>query len=79
MEPFGAGGAAVAVAGPAALAGPARGATTPTIVIIGVGIAGLTCALALQDRGVHSEIYESSGRVGGGCTRTEPSSAPGSP
>jgi len=58
-------GAAVAVAGPAAFARPARGATTPRIAIVGGGIAGLACALMLQDKGVYSEIYESSGRLGG--------------
>jgi monoamine oxidase len=58
-------GAAVTVAGPAAFARPARAATSQRIVIVGGGIAGLTCALALQDKGVASEIYESSGRLGG--------------
>src|ERR671937_2339551 len=58
-------GAALAVAGPAAFARPARGATGARIAIVGGGIAGLTCALALQDKGVYAEIYESSGRLGG--------------
>jgi monoamine oxidase len=61
----GAVGAAVAVAGPAAFARPARGATAPRIAIVGGGIAGLACALTLQDKGVYSEVYESSGRLGG--------------
>jgi len=43
----------------------ARGANAPRIAIIGGGIAGLTCALALQDKGVAADVYESSSRVGG--------------
>jgi monoamine oxidase len=43
----------------------ARGASPPRIAIIGGGIAGLACALALQDKGVAADIYESSSRVGG--------------
>jgi monoamine oxidase len=61
----GAAGATVAVAGPTAFAQSARGATTSKIVIVGGGIAGLTCALALQDKGISSDIYESSARIGG--------------
>jgi monoamine oxidase len=37
----------------------------PRIAIVGAGIAGLNCALALRDRGIHATIYEASGRVGG--------------
>ncbi len=58
-------GAAVAVAGPAALARPARAAGAPRIAIIGGGIAGLTAALTLADGGLYADVYESSGRVGG--------------
>jgi monoamine oxidase len=58
-------GAAVAVAGPMALARPARAAGAPRIAIIGGGIAGLTAALTLQDKGVYADVYESSSRVGG--------------
>jgi monoamine oxidase len=61
----GAVGAAVAIGGPVALARSARAARTPRIAIIGGGIAGLTAALTLQDKGVYSDVYESSGRVGG--------------
>jgi monoamine oxidase len=43
----------------------ARGGTTARIAIIGGGIAGLAAALALQDKGVYADVYESSGRVGG--------------
>jgi monoamine oxidase len=58
-------GAAAAVAGPLALARPARAAAAPRIAIIGGGIAGLAAALTLQDKGVFADVYESSGRVGG--------------
>ncbi|MGC4091041.1 MAG: FAD-dependent oxidoreductase [Polyangiaceae bacterium] len=37
----------------------------PTIAIVGGGIAGLTCALKLADRGLASTVYEASGRAGG--------------
>jgi len=57
------------VAGSAYLADHARAArgagSQPRIAIIGAGIAGLTCALALQDKGVFADVYESSSRVGG--------------
>jgi monoamine oxidase len=53
-------GAAVAIAGPVALARPARAATNGTrIAVVGGGIAGLTCALMLQDKGVACDVYES--------------------
>lgn len=50
-----------------ALAGPARVAlgATPTIVIVGGGIAGMSCALSLSDKGVGATVYESSNRIGG--------------
>ncbi|MBC7978098.1 MAG: FAD-dependent oxidoreductase, partial [Myxococcales bacterium] len=40
-------------------------AQQPKVTIIGGGIAGLTCALTLRDRGFDSTVYEASGRVGG--------------
>ena len=62
------------VAGAGALAGSAyfaeharaaKGSTNARVAIIGGGIAGLTAALTLQDQGVHADVYESSGRIGG--------------
>ncbi|MFT3769442.1 MAG: NAD(P)/FAD-dependent oxidoreductase [Minicystis sp.] len=44
---------------------PSRAADTPRIAIVGAGIAGLSCALDLRDRGVHATVYEASDRVGG--------------
>jgi len=60
-----AGGAGLVLVGAAALPRAARGATAPRIVIVGGGIAGLSAALTLADKGVASTIYESSNRVGG--------------
>ena len=63
---------AVAVTGAAASLGPAlwpsaAGAATgrPRIAIVGGGIAGLTAALTLADKGVAATVYESSNRIGG--------------
>lgn len=41
----------------------ARGA--PRILIVGGGLAGLTCALTLADRGIRATIHEASSRIGG--------------
>jgi monoamine oxidase len=51
----------------AALAVPrvARAGGSPSIAVVGGGIAGLTCALKLADRGLASTVYEASGRIGG--------------
>jgi len=66
LKRSGAAGAAVAVAGPAAFAHSARAAGGPPIAIVGGGIAGLTAALTLQDKGMASTVYEAHPtRVGG--------------
>jgi monoamine oxidase len=65
LKGAGAAGAVAAVAGPLALARPARAAAAPRIAIVGGGIAGLAAALTLQDNGISADVYESSGRVGG--------------
>jgi monoamine oxidase len=56
-----------AAVGAAALAVPRRvmAATQPKVVIVGGGIAGLTCSLKLRDKGFASTVYEASGRIGG--------------
>jgi monoamine oxidase len=60
---------AAAIGGSAALAataGAARGAGSPSVAIVGGGIAGLTAALTLADKGVASTVYEASpDRLGG--------------
>jgi monoamine oxidase len=59
-------GAAVAVAGPVAFTSRASAATAPRIAIVGGGIAGLSAALTLADKGFASTIYEASTeRIGG--------------
>ncbi len=42
-----------------------KAAVSPRIAIVGGGIAGLSCALALYDRGINATVYEASHRVGG--------------
>src|ERR1700688_4237183 len=65
LKRTGAVGATAAVVGPLTFAKPAAVAGAPRIAIVGGGIAGLTAALTLQDKGVFSDVYESSGRLGG--------------
>src|SRR5579863_743049 len=60
----GAGAAAGAALISGSRAAKAAGAK-PKIAIVGAGIAGLNAALTLQDAGLASTIYESSGRIGG--------------
>lgn len=40
---------------------------TPCIIIVGAGLAGLTCAYRLHQAGVSCQIYEAANRVGGRC------------
>ena len=59
-----------AVAGPplAAFARPARrSAHDPRVVIVGAGLAGLSCAYELHTNGIRAELYESRDSVGGRC------------
>jgi monoamine oxidase len=63
-----AGGAGLAAA--AMLSGPlsrALAATAPRIVVVGGGLAGLTCAYRLGRAGHRAELYEASDRLGGRC------------
>src|ERR1039458_4524217 len=41
------------------------GSRQPRIAIVGAGISGLQCALTLADKGLHADVYEASGRIGG--------------
>jgi monoamine oxidase len=45
----------------------ARAAAAPRIVIVGAGLAGLTCAYRLKQAGYVAEVYEASTRIGGRC------------
>ena len=62
-------GAGLAVAQPlAALARPRRrGAHEPRVVVVGAGLAGVSCAYKLQQHGIRADLYESRDRVGGRC------------
>jgi monoamine oxidase len=62
-----AGGAGLAVAGALSKVPLARAATAPRIVIVGAGLAGLTCAYRLKQAGITAKVYEASERVGGRC------------
>src|SRR5262245_12653315 len=45
----------------------ARSAGAPRIVIVGAGLAGLTCAYRLKQAGYIARIYEAADRIGGRC------------
>jgi monoamine oxidase len=64
----GAGGAALLVA-PSALARAGGGAAPqPRVVVVGAGLAGLSCAYRLQRRGLACGVYEANPeRIGGRC------------
>ncbi len=67
-----AGGAGLAVAGALSRLPQARAACSPRIVIVGAGLAGLSCAYQLKQAGLSAQIYEASNRVGGRCWTTKP-------
>ena len=60
-----AGVAALGTAAAGHFASPARGAAPPTIVVVGAGLAGLTCAYRLKQAGYLAEVHEASSRIGG--------------
>src|SRR4051794_4640182 len=37
------------------------------VVIVGAGLAGLTCAYRLKQRGIDADIYDANSRAGGRC------------
>jgi monoamine oxidase len=63
-----AGGAGLAAAGVLTRQVPfANAATAPRIVVVGAGLAGLTCAHRLKQAGHLAQVYEASDRIGGRC------------
>ena len=60
----------VATAGlalPSSLFGATRVATTARVVVVGAGLAGLTCAYRLGRSGIIATVYEANTRLGGRC------------
>ncbi|MCA2967502.1 MAG: FAD-dependent oxidoreductase [Acidobacteriaceae bacterium] len=55
------------LAASAAAALPASAQTTPRLVIVGAGLAGLTCAYRLAQNGLAADIFDANTRVGGRC------------
>jgi monoamine oxidase len=49
------------------LGAPARAATSPAVVVVGAGLAGLTCAYRLKQAGYRAQVHEASTRLGGRC------------
>jgi monoamine oxidase len=60
-------GATGLAAGLSTLGGRPAGAATPRIVVVGAGLAGLTCAYRLKQAGYAATVYEASTRIGGRC------------
>jgi monoamine oxidase len=59
--------AALAASAWGRMAPVARGATAGRVVVVGAGLAGLTCAYRLKQAGVTATVYEASTRLGGRC------------
>jgi monoamine oxidase len=53
------------VAGPRAGAALGTASNAPRVAIVGAGIAGMSAALALHDRGIRATVYEAQRRIGG--------------
>jgi monoamine oxidase len=60
-------GATGLAAGLSTLGARPAGAATARIVVVGAGLAGLTCAYRLKQAGYAATVYEASDRVGGRC------------
>ncbi len=68
LRDAGALGVAVAGAGTLGRLVPAAAASDgPRIVVVGAGLAGLTCTYRLKQAGYRAELHEASNRVGGRC------------
>jgi len=62
-----AGAGALAVTALGRLTPAARATATPRIVVVGAGLAGLTCAHRLKQAGYTAQVYEATDRLGGRC------------
>ena len=62
-----AGVAGLGVAGLSRLTAPAHAASSTNIVVVGAGLAGLTCAYRLKQAGYRAQVHEASTRLGGRC------------
>jgi monoamine oxidase len=67
LKRAGAAGAALALGSAARALPAANAATAPRIVVVGAGLAGLTCAYRLKQAGYSAQVHEASDRVGGRC------------
>jgi monoamine oxidase len=67
LRQAGAAGAAATAAGALWRVPAAAGADGPRIVIVGGGLAGLTCAYRLKQAGQIAKVHEASDRLGGRC------------
>jgi monoamine oxidase len=52
---------------PASLFGAKQVATSARVVVVGAGLAGLTCAYRLKRSGIIATVYEANTRLGGRC------------
>jgi monoamine oxidase len=66
-ELLGAGAGLAAAATMSRFAPAARAADSPRIVVVGAGLAGLTCAYRLKQAGYTTQVHEASDRLGGRC------------
>jgi monoamine oxidase len=60
-------GATGLAAGLSTLGARPAGAASPRILVVGAGLAGLTCAYRLKQAGYTATVYEASDRLGGRC------------
>jgi len=67
LKRAGAAGAAASLGSMARWVPEAGAATAPRIVVVGAGLAGLTCAYRLKQAGYSAQVHEASDRVGGRC------------
>ena len=59
--------ATASLALPSSLFGARQVATSARVVVVGAGLAGLTCAYRLQRSGIIATVYEANTRLGGRC------------